>query len=405
MAQVQVELPRLRYLLAVGGTYDRPVRDLTFRGIRFSYTSWMGPSSKEGYAGQQSGAFLTGHLPLRPNDAISSCRWGCREFEAYRNDWSQIPAAVQVAAAERVSFEQSVFAHLGQIALGIGNNASAHAGGVGLGARFIEIKGCVFTDLAGGAILAGGINRDAHHPSDPRMANRNLVITNNRIRNVSQVFRDNSAILVTYVEGAVILHNDVSKAPYDAIDIGWGWGVNDVGGNPVYQLARRGYYDHPGNLIYDTPTLHRRAMVAYNRIHEVKQLFHDGGAIYNLSASPDTFIAENHIFDIPGRIALYLDEGSRYLTIRNNVIESAGVWLNVNAMDDAYPLRATTDNTAVSNWYTEGRVGGSWTAYYNNILRDNQLVDRERLPPEARAVIDKAGIEKGARVAVYDGGS
>ena len=45
IAHIDVELPRLRYLLAIGGTYDRPLRDLAFRGIRFSYTSWMGPSS------------------------------------------------------------------------------------------------------------------------------------------------------------------------------------------------------------------------------------------------------------------------------------------------------------------------------------------------------------------------
>ena len=52
--QLKVELPRLQYLLAVSGTYERPLRDLTFRGIRFSYTSWMGPSSNDGYADQQS---------------------------------------------------------------------------------------------------------------------------------------------------------------------------------------------------------------------------------------------------------------------------------------------------------------------------------------------------------------
>ena len=89
------------------------------------------------------------------------------------------------------------------------------------------------------------------------MANRDVIIINNRIETVSQVYMDNSAILSTYVEGALILHNDIADAPYDGIDIGWGWGINDLGGNPVYRDARRGYYDHPHNLVYDTPTLHR----------------------------------------------------------------------------------------------------------------------------------------------------
>jgi hypothetical protein len=52
------------------------------------------------------------------------------------------------------------------------------------------------------ADLAGGIGRDAHHPSNARMANRNIVIRNNRIRTVSQVYMDNSAILSTYVDSA-----------------------------------------------------------------------------------------------------------------------------------------------------------------------------------------------------------
>ncbi|HEY5759412.1 MAG TPA: hypothetical protein VIU34_26495 [Steroidobacter sp.] len=399
--QMTVELPKLQYLVSVGGSYERPVRDLTFKGIRFSYSSWMGPSSPEGYADQQSGAYLTGVTPGRPNDAFKSCVWGCRAFETRRNDWSQIPAAVQVSAAERIVFDQVVFAHLGQIGLGIGNNDNAHATGVGLGARSVEVKRSVFNDLAGGAILAGGISRDAHHPSNPRMANRNIVIANNRIKTVSQVYMDNSAILSTYVDSAIILHNDISDAPYDGIDIGWGWGINDVGGNAVYRIAERGHYDHPENLIYDTPTLHRRVMVAYNRLYNIKTRFHDGGAIYNLSASPDTFIAENYLYNIPERIALYLDEGSRYITLRNNVVDGAGTWLNINTVHSYLPLRTSTDNKAVGNWHTEGKVGGLWDAYNNNLMEGNVLIKRGKWPAEARRVMENAGIQKEAGVVAY----
>jgi hypothetical protein len=399
--QMRVELPRLPYLLSISGTYEKPIRDLTFNGIRMSYTSWMGPTSPDGYADQQSGAFVTGATAVRPKDAFKSCVWGCREFETRRNDWSQIPAAVQVSAAERVVFDQMVFAHLGQIALGIGNNPNAHATGIGLGARSIEVHRSVFFDLAGGAILAGGINRDAHHPSDPRMANRSVVIANNRIKTVSQVYMDNSAILSTYVDSALIVHNDISDAPYDGIDTGWGWGVNDVGGSAVYRSARRGYYDSVDNLTYDTPTLHRRVYVGHNRIHDIKKVFHDGGAIYNLSASPETVIAENYIFGIPDRIALYLDEGSRYLTVRNNVVEGAGTWLNVNTLDDYAPLRTTTDNVARGNWYTASKINGSWNAYNNNFLEGNQLIRGGAWPAAAKAVMENAGIQKSVSIAAY----
>jgi len=399
--QMSVELPQLPYLLSIGGTHARPVQDLTFRGIRFSYSSWMGPSSPEGYADQQSGAYLTGVTPGRSKDAIRSCVWGCRAFETRRNDWLQMPAAVQVAAAERIVFDRMIFAHLGQVALGIGNDANANASGVGLGARSIEVKRSVFNDLAGGAILSGGISRDAHHPSNPAMANRNVIISNNRIKTVSQVYKDNSAILSTYVDSAIIVHNDISDAPYDGIDIGWGWGINDVGGNATYRIAERGHYDHAANLTYDTPTLHRRVVVAYNRLHDIKKLFHDGGAIYNLSASPDSFIAENYLYSIPDRIALYLDEGSRYITIRDNVVDGAGTWLNINTVASFQPLRTSTDNKATGNWHTEGKVGGLWDAYNNNVMIDNPVIARGAWPAAARRVMENAGIEKAAGEVVY----
>lgn len=231
------------------------------------------------------------------------------------------------------------------------------------------------------------------------MANRALVVSNNRIESVSRVYEDNSAVLSTYVDGATIVHNEISEAPYDAIDIGWGWGVNDVGGNPVYRTAQRGYYDFPQNLTYDTPTLHRRVVVANNRIHNVKQLFHDGGAIYNLSASPDTLITGNYIYDIPQRIAVYLDEGSRFITVRDNVVAGAGVWLTVNTMDDAFPLRASTDNQVSGNWYSPSKRTGGWNSYQGNIERDNLVVYDGAWPAGARAVMDTAGIQKGVEVA------
>lgn len=399
---LKVELPRLPYLLSIAGTLDRPVQDLVFSGIRFSYTSWLGPSSSEGYANQQSGAYMTGRTPNFPADPIATCSWGCRAFETRRNDWSQIPAAVQVSAANRVRFDRNVFAHLGQVALGIGNDPNAHAAGLGLATRSVEVTRNVFTDLSGGAILAGGIQRDAHHPPDARLTNRNLLIANNRIRSVAKDYTENSAILSTYVDNAMILHNDISDVPYDGIDIGWGWGLNDVGGNPIYNKAQRGYYDFAPNLIYDTPTVHRHTVVAYNRIHDAKKVYKDGGAIYNLSGSPGTVIAENHVFDIHGNIGLYLDEGSKYITLRDNVVADAGQWLNINVVKGARPLRVTFDNTARGNWHDSPTVGGLWDAYGNNLIVDDHLVKRGGgWPVEAQRVIDAAGIEAKAGEVTY----
>ena len=398
---MHVELPRLTTLLAIGNSLDALTQDLTFRNIRFSHTTWLGPATEEGYASQQSGSFLTGRALAYPANPLTECRMGCTAFESMRNEWSQMPASIQVTAAQRITFTNDIFAHLGQYALGIGNDADANLTGTGLGTGDITITRSVFTDDAGGAILAGGVRRDAHHPRDPRMINRQLIVSNNRIRSVSKDFRDNSAILSTYVEGAVIFHNDISDVPYDAIDIGYGWGMHDAHGNPNYRVRMHGY-DWPQNLVYDTNTTHRDVIVANNRVHGAKKLFHDGGAIYNLSASPGTLITENYIFDNCKMIGLYLDEGSRYIMVRKNVVQDPkGEWLNVNTVHSAMPLRISPDNTADDNWHDSNKVGGLWTNYQNNLILNDHYITDGKWPAEAQEIMKNAGIEPSAGPVVY----
>jgi hypothetical protein len=393
MATTPVELPRLQSLLSIAGSYDHPVSDLQFRRLSFRGTSWLGPSGPEGYASQQSGSFLAGQVPNYPADPIRDCSWGCRPFEAMRNRLRQQPAAVQVTAATRVVFDDDRFSELGQVALGIGNNPDANDSRTGLGATAIEVTRSTFTDLAGGAIMVGGVTPDAHHPSRAEMGVRDILIRNNRINGISRDYREQAAILVTYATGAIITNNDVSDTPYDGIDVGWGWGANDPGGSPAYRTRSRGYYDQPGNLTYDTPTVLRDTVVVGNRISRVKQWYPDGGAIYHLSADPGALIAENYIRDVPGGIALYLDEGSRYVTVRNNVVENVGVWLTVNSQDFLLPRRTALDNSAVGNWYNSGRVTGSWTNYLNNSLVGNVAVKGGNWPAAARDVIARSGAQ------------
>jgi hypothetical protein len=393
MQRIEVVLPRLEFLMSIAGSYDDTVKDLQFRGLSFRHTSWLLPSGPEGYASQQSGSFLAGEWADYPVDPIRDCSWGCWSFEAMRNKWRQQPAAVQVAAATRVVFDHDEFTQLGQIGLGIGNNPDANDSGIGLGATAIEVRRSRFTDLAGGAIMVGGVQPDAHHPSRPEMGVRDIFISNNLVHKVSQQYREQAGILVTYASGAVIWHNDVSGLPYDGIDIGWGWGTNDPGGSAAYLTANRGYYNQPGNLLYDTPTTLRDTVVVGNIVHDVKQWFPDGGAIYHLSADPGAQIAENYIHDVPGGIAFYLDEGSRHVTLRNNAIANVGVWLNMNSQGNLAPRRTAMDNTAIGNWYDSGRRTGIWTDYVNNEEVDNSKVEMGAWPAAAQSVIAHAGIE------------
>ncbi|MFN8075166.1 MAG: right-handed parallel beta-helix repeat-containing protein [Kineosporiaceae bacterium] len=386
---LDVELPRLQTLMSVGGTYDSPVTNLRVEGLTFTGTSWLGPSSPDGYAVQQNGAFLKGVYSYRPADAFTSCRRGCTAFERARTQWWQEPAAVQVSAAGGISFAGNTFTGLGSTGLGIGQDANAHSSGVGLGASSVAVTGNVFTELAGHGVAVGGVRPDAHHPSDPRMTNRDIRIEDNTVNHVAVDYKDNSGILSTYVDGLRIVRNEVANVPYDAIDTGYGWGMNDPGGSNEYN--NRGYYTY--NTRYSTPTTLRDNLVANNLVHHTKAKFADGGSVYNLSASPGTVIEKNYLYSVSG-VGLYLDEGTRYTTYRNNVLQGASPWVFTNSYGTAHN---TNDNTISGNWFNAGGASTPDAGLHNNRITDNVQVSGTAWPSGARDVICQAGVTPSLR--------
>ncbi|MGI5189946.1 RICIN domain-containing protein [Promicromonospora sp. CA-289599] len=383
-SSLDVQLPRLERLIDISGNYSSPVRNLSFEGLQLSGTSWLAPSGPNGYAVQQTGTYLAGSYSYYPSDAITSCSQGCAAFERARTTWNQSPAAVQVSAATGVSFIGNRFVNLGQTALGIGNDANAHASGVGLGASDIDVVGNVFTQLGGGAVVAGGVRADAHHPSDPAMTNSDILIQANTVTKTSFTYRENSGFLSTYVDNARILQNEVFDLPYDAIDIGFGWGTNDAGGSQDY--VDRGYYQH--NPRYSTSTTFRNNVVANNMVHDTKRIFSDGGGIYSLSASPGTVIRENYMYNLRNTVGLYLDEGSRYITATNNVIRDSSPWVFANTGG----TRNTKDNTVDNTWHMGGAVQGDFSAGTNNRITNDHPVTGSTWPAAAQTIICNAGV-------------
>jgi hypothetical protein len=387
-ASHDVELPRLQSLLQISGSYSNPVRDMTFQGLRFEHTTWLTPSTSVGYANQQSGTFLPSANQM-PGDFLSSCQSGCPLFEGARNSWAQVPAAVQVSAATAITFSGNTFTHLGQVGLGIGNDANAHGSGTGLGASSITVDHNTFTESSGGAIVAGGVRPDAHHPSNPAMVNKDITISDNTVSGVAKDYREMAGILSTYVTHAVITHNDVANLTYDGIDVGWGWGANDPGGSQDYR--NRGLYNF--QPVYTTPTTLRDTVVSYNRVHATKRLMHDGGSIYNLSANPGASIDHNYVYDNNRTVGLYLDEGSRYVTLSNNVIQDSGVWAFTNASG----TNNTNDSTFSGNWYNGGATQVATGSPHNNVLTGNVVVSGANWPSGAQQVIAAAGVTGGSQ--------
>jgi hypothetical protein len=382
LATADVELPVQQSLLHVGGTYDAPAHDLTFSGITFTGTSWLGPSSNQGFADQQTGTYLAGAWP-RPEDALNSCKSGCRQFEAARPHWSQMPAAVQVSAARDITFSADTFVNLGQNAMGIGNDANAHATGVGLGASAITVTRSVFADDAAGAIVAGGVQGDAHHPSDPRMVNKDITISENLVHDIGLDYRGITSFLPTYVTNAVISHNEIYNMPYSGLSVGYGWGANDAGGSNEY--AQRGLYDAQPK--YTTDTTASGNKLVGNYIHDVMQQMNDGGCIYALSANRGAVITGNRCERTHGYFGLYFDEGSRYFTASENVFSDVGLWATANFWGN----QTLGDITVTKNW-TAGGDASANMGDRNNTVEGNIAVPDKNWPPAAKSVIDAAGI-------------
>lgn len=382
-ADLRVELPRLETLLEVGGTYDEPARDLRFTGMTFTGTTWLHPSSPNGYANQQTGSFLTGVQPHRPDDAFTSCAVGCKGFEGARNGWAQAPAAVQVSAAEGISFEDNTFVNLGSVGLGIGNDANAHATGVGLGAHDVSAVGNTFTASAGGGIVVGGVRPDAHHPSDERMTNRDILLGDNTIRATALEYLDQDGIFASYVTRLTVEHNEVSDMPYTGIGIGFGWGANDPGGSPEY--VNRGLYDF--QPIYDTPTTLKDVRVEGNHVRNVVHTMFDAGCVYTLSAIPGGVVGENFC-ERSGQLGLYFDEGSRYLTATRNVLlDTAGQWAHANIQNG----NLTGDLTLTDNYATNPAITGIVDGQRGNTVRGTVTFNPGDIPAGAREIISGAG--------------
>ena len=393
MDKADVELPMVEVLLSISGTYDEPVHELAFLGLTFSHTSWLGPNSSDGYVNQQTGAFIVGPKSNYP------------VFEATRPTWHQMPAAIQVSAAKNIAFLRDRFVGLGAVALGIGNDDNAHLSKVGLGADSISVVGCVFAQIAGGAVVIGGIQAKAHHPggdvalsvltaAQTRMIDQNITVKNNLIHDIAIDYREFSALMFTYAENVVLSHNELYNFPYSGINTGYGWGVNDAGGNSEYKTRAQGnlYNYQP---LYQNPTIAKNNQVLGNNVHQGMLEMNDGGCHYNLSASA-TSVTENYCNGTGSGLSgtyfgYYADEGSAYLTITKNVFASFGAIATANANASNNTGHLTFTNNWVSASSPNPGLGGPGNTVTGNISISGTQISG--FPADAQTIANAAGLE------------
>lgn len=289
LADASVCVPAIETLVRIEGSANHAASPIQFKGITFAYTTWLRPS-KEGHVPLQAGMYLLKATKLKPrgtpyHPGLDNLAWVGRP-----------PAAVEVENADQVSFENCAFEHLASSGLDFEDNTHDEL-----------IKGCIFHDIGGNGLQIGKFSDSEvethvpYRPSDEREICARVKVADNVLSDCANEDWGCVGICAGYVRETTIEHNDVSDLPYTGISLGWGW-------------------TKMTNALRDN-------LVFANRVHDIGRRLGDLGGIYTLSAQPGTVIEGNAISGLqPGPYVpdpkhwyyLYLDEGSSFITVRDN---------------------------------------------------------------------------------------
>lgn len=359
---VEAIAPYLETVMKVeGSNLDKPVKNLQFQGIEFSYSTWLWPDNNGCVE------FQAFH-PFSPEQKLFSTNTRFlkkhpEEGTKFKADGAEnsftAPAGVYVAKADYVTFERCAFKHMGA------NGINLH-----YGTHFCKLNGNVVFDISGNGISEMMHNYDnlgamePYVPKDIREVCSNDIITNNYVAFCGMDYKGAIGILCGYTKNVTIAHNEIARMPYAGISVGWGWTYAD-----------------------DT-TVMKNNKINFNFVHQVNcdTLLDDGGAIYTLSDQPGSEIENN--YTVSHRKGLHTDEGSAHFTITNNVVDVGDglewicFWNKEKHHDDHADHNFTNSSIQVLN------------ASDCTITNTTWVPDRN-WPTEALEIIRNAGLEDG----------
>lgn len=315
----------LQSLLSANGTSTSPVQNLQFQGITFSYAGWL--------FGSEGEVDLQADVTLVDDETLS-----------------MVPAAVTCHLCKSVSFIGDTFTHLG------GSGLSFDSGGQNNSAI-----GNIVTDVSGNGISSG-------FDADGTTIENGDTISDNYVYNVSNEYLGGIGIFGLHVDNAVIDSNEVWGTPYTGISLGWGWGRGSYLGMVNNQINN--------NYVHDVMT---------------SSLF-DGGSIYvngTEGNSPAPTIQGNYVSQDPQIYgALYLDGGSTYWQVTNNVVDGySPYWLLVQPGGQISQYNTVQDNY----------VGSQGGTIYGTPPSDNTISDNTTgltsWPSAAQSIINASGLQ------------
>lgn len=355
--RADVEAASAEKLVDGRGTAEAPVHDVAFRGLQFSYATWLTPSQPEGFSEIQAGYTITGPTGWATQGLCGFVEGGTCPFAS----WTKMPGNVSFTYGKRIEFSDSVFTHLGAAGLELGT-----------GTADTRVSGSIFTDISGNGLEIGGV--------DGRTPATGVEVTNNHLYGLPREYHGTVGILNGYTQHNTIAHNQLDHLGYSAISMGWG-GWPDKIGSPA------------------TPNPSHDNAVSDNLIFDYMQMFDDGGGIYTqgmtgTSLADGEKVTGNVIHDQWGLgKSVYTDNGCTYETVEGNVLYGASYANVASRHTDYRDTLGNNDPTLVKdNWWEEGTSDGDNKGL---VTTGNRIMTSPADVPAS--IIENAGLEPRTR--------
>lgn len=300
--------PVLESLIQLEGTKENCIRNISLEGLTLAYTTWLRPSTNRGNPDAQNNV--------------------SRQNASNDGESMEVTAAVMMKFAQHIAVDGCTFIHLG------GNGLQMEAG-----CSHNRVAGSLFYDLSATGIQLGNYRRwqerdseDSYDPLDKRNLLSDNLIENNHVELCGVDYRSATGIAAAFPVSTVFRNNTLKDLPYCGFHIGWGWTTikSSVNG---------------GNLI------------SRNRVQNVMVELADGGSVYTLGECcrerPST-VTENYLYRTMWGQGVYLDNGSAYYRVLNNVYES---------IDDY--------NVKINSGSHDNTVRGIYSNKHKNLLAEN----------------------------------
>lgn len=323
-------MPLLEQLVVGRGqSVERPLRNLTLRGITFEHSGWLGPNSPEGYVAAQAAVRFRGTTPMFMGSLAAITGVPCQNLQC-----EHTPAAVSFHLVRGITLDNCTVTHSGSAGVYFGD-----------GAQSCSVTRCRLHDLAASAVSIG--RADSWGVTDPRLQETGIEVTQSHIWGVGMEFHGAAAIWAGFWKDSKLLHNTIESISYSAIHVGWGW-----------RLAE-GYSENNE--------------IAYNRLSDIMMVMDDGGGIYTSGPQPGTIVHNNYVSRMVSHTGgcLYHDDGSAYITSVDNVCDTplADGYFVTGGSPPGHP---TTHDINVTRTYTNNPIAqGSNATCHNCVVSGN----------------------------------